>query len=135
MIGGIFVQPPIYTSKQPPNLCKLLIRNTITDDEPECNKTCGKHRCKVCKHINTATNVFINHKTIKPGNYNCDSAKVVYLIHFQRCQKHNVLEKQAEISDTDIIITHTLSDRKNFFLCHCISMQMITTLTISKFAF
>ena len=48
-IGGIFVQPPTYASKQPPNLRNLLIRNTITDNEPECNKPCGKHRCKVCK--------------------------------------------------------------------------------------
>ena len=84
-IGGIFVQPPIYASKQPPNLRQLLLRNTITDDEPECNKPCGKHRCKVCNHINTATNVFINHKTVKPGNYNCDSANAVYLIHCQKC--------------------------------------------------
>ena len=53
-IGGIFIQPPIYASKQPPNLRQVLIRNTITDDEPECNNPCGKHRCKVCKHINTA---------------------------------------------------------------------------------
>ena len=84
-IGGIFVQPPIYASKQPPNLRNLLIRNTITDNEPECNKPCGKHRCKVCKHIKTATNVLINHKTVKPGNHNCDSANVVYLIHCQKC--------------------------------------------------
>ena len=42
-IGGIFVQPTIYASKQPPNLRNLLIRNTITDNEPECNKPCGKH--------------------------------------------------------------------------------------------
>ena len=77
-IGGIFVQPPVYASKQPPKLRQLLVRNTITDDEPEYNKHCGKHRCKVCKHINTATKVFINHKTVKPGNYNCDSAKAVF---------------------------------------------------------
>ena len=80
-IGGIFVQPPIYASKQPPKLRNLLIRNTITYNEPECNKPCGKHRCKVCKHINTATNVLINHKNVKPGNHNSDSANVVYLIH------------------------------------------------------
>ena len=86
-IGGIFVQPPISASKQSPNLRQLLIKNTITDDESECNKPCGKHRCNVCKHINTATNVFINHKTVKPGNYNSDSAIVVYLIHCQKCQE------------------------------------------------
>ena len=108
----------------------LLIRNTITDNEPECNKPCGKHRCKVCKHINTAIKVLINHKTIRPGNNNCDSANVVYLIHSQECPEHYILEKLAEISYTDLVITHTLSDRKNFFICHCISMQMITTSTI-----
>ena len=85
MIGGIFVHPPIYASKQPPNVCQLLIRNTITVDEPECSKPCGKHRFKVCKHIDTAIKVFINHKTVKPGNYNCDSTNVVYLIHCQKC--------------------------------------------------
>ena len=37
------------------------------------------------KHINTATNVLINHKTVKPGNHNCDSANVVYLIHCKKC--------------------------------------------------
>ena len=74
---------PQYTL--PNNLQNLLIRNTITDNEPECNKPCGKHRCKVCKHINTATNVLINHKKVKPGNHNCDSAKVVYLIHCKKC--------------------------------------------------
>ena len=84
-ISGIFVRPPIYASKQPPNLRQLLIGNTMTDDEPKCNKPCGKHKCKVCKHINTATNVFINHKTVKPGNYNCDSTHVVYLIHSPKC--------------------------------------------------
>ena len=37
------------------------------------------------KHINTVTKALINHKTVKPGNYNCDSANVVYLIHCQKC--------------------------------------------------
>ena len=84
-ICGIFVQPPISASKQPPNLRQLLIRNIITDDEPECNKPCGNHRCIVCKHINTATNVSINHMTVKPGNYSCDSTNAMYLIHCQKC--------------------------------------------------
>ena len=84
-IGGIYAQPPIYASKQPTNLRQLSIRNTITDDEPECNKPCDKHRCKAYKHINTATNVFISHKTVRSGNYNYDTAKLVYLIHCQKC--------------------------------------------------
>ena len=89
-IGGIFVQPPIYASKEPPNLRLLLIRNTITDDAPECNKPCGKHRSKVYKHINTATKVFIYHKTVKPGNYNCDSSNVVYLIHCPKTPRSTI---------------------------------------------
>ena len=89
-IGGIFVQPPIDASKQPPNLRNLLIRKTITDNEPACNKPCGKHGCKVCKHINNATNVLINHKTVKPGNYICDSANVVYLIHCQKMPRSTI---------------------------------------------
>ena len=53
----------------------------------------------------------------------------------KNAQKHYILEKLAVISDTDLIITQALSDRKSFFRCHCISMQMITTLTILKFVF
>ena len=89
--GDIFVQPSVYASKQPPNLHQLLVRNTITDDEPKYNKPCSKHRCKACIHINTATKVFINHKTVKPGNYNCDSTNVVYLIHCQKCPEEQYL--------------------------------------------
>ena len=59
--------------------------NYITDDEPECNKQCAKHRCKDCKHINTATNVHNILKTAKPGNNSCDSSNVVYSIHCQKC--------------------------------------------------
>ena len=36
-IGGIFVQPTVYASKQPPDLRQLLVRNTITGYEPQCN--------------------------------------------------------------------------------------------------
>ena len=47
-------------------------------------------------------------------------------IHCKKCpEAQYILEKLAEISDTDLIITHSLSDRKRFFLCHCISMQKI----------
>ena len=111
----------------PPNLCNFLIRNTITDNEPECNKPCGKHRCKVCKHINTATNVLINHKTVKPGNHICDSANVVYLIHCKKCPKAPYIGETGG-SFRYRFNNHTHSIRqKNFFLCDCISMQMITT--------
>ena len=84
-ISGIFVRPPIYASKQPPNLRNILIRNAITDNECECNKPCVKHMWNDCKDINSATNVLINHKTVKPGNHSCDSANAVYLIHCQKC--------------------------------------------------
>ena len=83
----MFVQPPVYACKQPPNLCQLLVKNTITDDELKCNKPCGKHICKVCKHINSATKAYINPKKIMQNNHNCDSANVVYLIQCQKCPK------------------------------------------------
>ena len=107
-IGGIFVQPAAYASKQPPNLRQFLVMNTITDDEPQSNNPCGKRRCEVCKHINTAIEIYVNHKT--PGSYGCNSADIVYLILFQNALKHNILEKQAEASDTFLIITQTLSE-------------------------
>ena len=53
------------------------------------------------KFANTATKVCINHKTVKPGNFNCDSTAVVYLIYCQNAKKHNILVKQVKISDTD----------------------------------
>ena len=79
----------------------------MTDNEPECNKPCGKHRCKVCKHINTATNVLINNKTANPGNYNCDSANVVYLIHCKKCPE------APYIGETGGIIRYRLNDHKH----------------------
>ena len=87
MIEGleVFFQPPVFALEQPPNLCQLLVRNTITDDEPRSNNLCDKHRCNVCKHINTATKVYINHNTVMPGNYNRDYANIVYLIHCKKC--------------------------------------------------
>ena len=114
-IRGIFLQPTVHACKQPPNLRQLLSSNSTTDDEPRCNKLCGKHRCKVCKHINTATNACNNHKTVTPGNNNCDSANVVYLIHFQKCHEAQYI---AETSDTDIIIRHALSHRTSFYFWH-----------------
>ena len=121
-IGGISVQPEIYASKQPPKLRQLLIRNTITDDEPECNKPCGIHRCKVCKRINTVTKAFINHNTVKPGNYNCDSANVVHLIHCQKCPEAQYIGETGG-NFRYRFNNHTRSIRqKNFFLCYCISM-------------
>ena len=81
--GDIFAQPSVCASKQPTNLHQPPIRNTITDDEPECNKACGEHKYKFCKHINTATKEYINHNTVTSGYYNWDSTNVVYLINCQ----------------------------------------------------
>ena len=46
------------------------------------------------QHNNTATNALINRMTVKPGNYNCDSANVVYLIH---CKKRQEAQYIGEI--------------------------------------
>ena len=67
------------------NLRQPLVRNVITDDEPQCNKPYVKLRCIVYKHINTTVKVYINHKTATSNNYICDSANVVYLIHCWKC--------------------------------------------------
>ena len=83
-IGGIIVKKPVLASKQPTNSRQLLVKNTITDDEPECNNPCGKHRCTVCKHIKASTYACICHKIVKSGNHSCDSIKVVYLFHYQK---------------------------------------------------
>ena len=54
----------------------------------------------------------INHMLVTPGNHIFDFANVVYGIHCQNALKHNILEKLAEISDTDLIITHTIRHSK-----------------------
>ena len=79
----------------------------MTDNEPECYKLCGKHRCKHCKHINKATNVLINRKTANPGNYNCDSADVVYLVHCKKCPE------APYIGETGGIFRYRLNDHKH----------------------
>ena len=52
-----------------------------------------------------------------------DGVCVIIKSASENAQKHYILEKLAVISDTDFIITHTPSDKKPFFRCHCISFQ------------
>ena len=54
---------------------------------------------------NTATNLFINHKTVKPVNYNCYSANVVYLIH---CHK---MHRTQYIGETGGNFRHLFNNR------------------------
>ena len=65
---------PTYVSYQPGI---LLLMNNLNATSRVAN------RCKVCKHINTATKAYIIHKTVTPCNYSCVSANVVYLIDCQ----------------------------------------------------
>ena len=49
----------------------VLMRKVVTDDEPHYNKpSISNERSQTCKHINTATKVCIDHKTVTAGDYN-----------------------------------------------------------------
>ena len=48
-----------------------------------------------------------------PGNFSCDSTDVVYLFIAKYSQKHNILEKQEDISDTDLIITQSIRQKND----------------------
>ena len=98
------------------------------DDEPHYNKHCSKHRCNVCKHINTATNACINCRTIMLGNSSCDSAKLVCQTHCKKCPDIKETEGRFRCRFN----SHTIK-LKSFFLYDYISILKTTTSTISMF--
>ena len=70
----------------------ILIRSnfphTVTST---CNKKCEKPRCQICNIITTDTVINIpgTSHIYHPGNYNCDSSNIVYLLMCNKCNYGN----------------------------------------------
>ena len=75
--------------KQPRNLRSMLVQATLTaaEDLNTGNRNCNKPRCQVCKHLALSPTIFhgASGRTLKPGNFNCDTSNVVYLLFCNKC--------------------------------------------------
>ena len=83
---------PICAHRQPSNLRSILVGSnfphTVTSTG---NKMCENPRCQICNIITADTEITINGTShiYNPGNYNCDSTKVVYLLMCNKCNYGN----------------------------------------------
>ena len=57
------------------------------------NNKCMKPRCQVCDILDTRNKFQIpgTNSTILPGNYNCDSCNIVYLLMCNKCDSGNYI--------------------------------------------
>ena len=64
-----------------------------------CHLICMKPRCQVCDILDTRNKLQIpgTSSTILPGNYNCDSCNIVYLLMCSKCDSGNYIGETSNI--------------------------------------
>lgn len=89
----IFPEPPRVVYRRSKNLGDVLTKSSISRPQTTGCMPCNKPRCKVCPQMtttqraaSTASNYYVNVK----GNFNCDSANVVYLLECTLCGKQYI---------------------------------------------
>lgn len=91
-LGDVFKTAPLLSFRQPPNLKKLLVRSQLPRaTTPTGNLPCHKPRCQICKHVCTSYPMKPPGTTLNlyPGNFNCDSENVVYILFCMKCTEGN----------------------------------------------
>ena len=84
----LFCNSPVCAYRQPPNLKRMLVKSNLSRIPTlVCNNKCMKPRCQVCDMLDAREKLQIPGKssTIQPGNYNCDSCNIVYLLMCNKC--------------------------------------------------
>ena len=83
---------------QPPNLKRMLVkcnrsRIPILVGNSKCMKPC----CQVCDMLDTGNKLQIpgRSSTIQPGNHNCDSYNIVYLLMCDKCDSENYIRETS----------------------------------------
>ena len=74
--------------RQPPNLKRMLVKSNLSRISTLVgNNKCIKPRCHVCDMLDTRKKFQIpgTSSTIYPGNYNCDSHNILYLLMCHKC--------------------------------------------------
>ena len=95
--------------KQAPNLKRMLVKSNLSRIPTLVGYSkCMKPRCQVCDILDTQNILHIpgTSSTIQPGNYNCDSCNIVYLIMCSKCDSGNY------IGETSNRLRHRLNNQK-----------------------
>ena len=90
----LFCYSPVRTSRQPPNLKRMLVKFNLSRIPTLVgNSKCMKPRCQACDILDTRNKLQIPRisSTIQPGNYNCDSCNIVYLLMCNRYDSGNYI--------------------------------------------
>lgn len=92
-LKSIFPEPPRVVYRRNKNLGDFLTNSRINRPATTGCMPCNKPRCKVCPHMtttqratSTASDYYVNIK----GNFNCDSANVVYLLECTVCRQQYI---------------------------------------------
>ena len=79
---------PVCAYRQPPNHKRMLVKSNLSRIPTLVgNCKCMKPRCQVCDILDTRNKLQIpgTSSTILPGNNNCDSCNIVYLLMCNKC--------------------------------------------------
>ena len=90
----LFCNSPVCAYRQPPNLKRKLVKSILSRIPILVgNSKCMKPRCQVCDILDTRNKLQIpgTSSTILPGNYNCDSCNIVYLLICDKCDYGNYI--------------------------------------------
>ena len=84
----LFCNSPVCAYRQPPNLKHMLVKSNLSRIPILVGSSkCMKPRCQVCDIIDTRQKLQfpVTSSTIQPGNYNCDSCDIIYLLMCSKC--------------------------------------------------
>ena len=84
----------MYAYRQPPNLRRMLVKSNLSRISTLVgNSKCMKPCRQVCGMLEKRKKLPIlgTNATIQPGNYNCDSYNIVYLLMCDKCDSVNYI--------------------------------------------
>lgn len=97
-LKSVFPEPPRVVYRRNKNLSDFLTKSSISQPQITGCMPCNKPRCKICPQMtttkrvaSTASDYYVNIK----GNFNCDSANVVYLLECTNCKQQYIGETQT----------------------------------------
>ena len=85
---------PVCAYRQPPKLKQMLVKSNLSRIPTLVgNSKCMKPRCQFCDILDTQKKLQIpgTSSIIQPGNYNCDSCDIIYLLMCSKCDSGNYI--------------------------------------------
>lgn len=87
-LSKIFSDPPRVVYRRAKNIKDYLVHSKDRNTQQFGCRPCGKSRCLVCKHMQTAREAVSTHSNFKfsvRGSFDCDSSNLVYLLECGVC--------------------------------------------------